>query len=261
MTEQFKRVLLQSQFSRTAFGNLQALFYSGVNDDWLATRETFERDGIVILPGFFSRSVCEAAINEIDKAETAYKNGQLGSEINTLEGEKLYASGERVIYGFDFRDTNTAINALVYDKDIQEVCEYLNRSRLKVIQHWAKRVNPAKNVASSLMNEAWHRDGGGLSLMRFIVYLNDIDVAQGPFEFARGSHRSKVSAADCKNGKADIMQCTGKQGDVIVANVTGGWHRATRVTSGQRNTLQVAFSSPMADRINRLFKFGSYLSK
>jgi len=260
VTEGIRRTILQSRLSRNAFSSVQALFYQPGDESWPELKTNYEKDGLVILPKYFSEDLCNAVLLDIDKAVEKTRCGSLNQSIRTIDNDQVYANGERVIYSFDFGEFNEKVNRIVQNPQLRSICEYINQSKLKVIQHWTKRVIPSsKTIERRLMNESWHRDGGGLSLVRFIVNLNDVRHDQGPFQFARGSHRRSVSRESCYTGEADIVSCEGRKGDVIIVNVTGGWHRAGKVTNGQRDTLQVALCSPWADGINRFLKYGSYL--
>lgn len=262
MKETTKRKILQSAFSRKVFHKLQSLWYKPGEFRDESLLRVFQRDGIVILPGFFSKESCDKAIGTIEETIVSARQKTLDKKIKTIDNGQVYYQGERLIFSFDFKHVESYINEMVHNPELLAICGYLNQSKLKVIQHWTKRVYArVNNSKTPLMNEQWHQDSGGLSMIRFIVYLDDISEAQGPFEYIKGSQTQEIrnvfGYADAHPEK--IIRVQGQKGDVVIADVTGGWHKANAVIEGHRDTLQVACMSPLSDKINRVFGFGSYL--
>ncbi len=265
MKDSTKRKLLQSVLSRKIFQSFQSLFFKVTYKNEPLLNE-YKKNGLVVLSNFFSIEECDKILTIVDDTIKICKNGSLYStKIKTIDSDQIYYNSKRLIYSFDFKDTDSYINKIVNNTKIKEICEYLNHSKLKPIQHWTKRVYPRNELQNHkiMMNESWHQDSGGLSMIRFIVYLNDVDEEQGPFEYIKGSHKKEIKDISkyIKNNRDKIMKISGKKGDVIIADVTGGWHKANKVISGQRDTLQVAFMSPLSDKINKLIGFGTYLKK
>ena len=101
----------------------------------------------------------------------------------------------------------------------------------------------------------WHRDGF-MPELKTMLYLNDVDTENGPFEIVEGSHRREVVIADMKvaglkflpnriGAEVDAlirlrpersMVVTAKAGTLIVFD-TSTIHRGTPVRSGVRYAL------------------------
>jgi len=223
----------------------------------------FHRDGIIVLNSFFNTSTCDEVLSIIDETILNEKNNNPSNNIKTINNEQLYHNDKRVIYSFDFSDTDSLVNSLVHNSELKNICETLISANLNFAQHWTKRVFARDSDADAdnkLMNERWHQDSVGLNSIGFIVYLDDVDEKQGPFEYVTGSHKQNIDNVYdyVKANSTKAIKYYGKKGDVIIANVAG-WHKANMVTDGQRDTLQVLYISKWADKINKVFKYGTYL--
>ena len=258
-----KRKILNSVASRKVVYNIQNFFYKNDGYENKELLEQYQKDGIVVLPKFFSQEDCQKIIAILEDSISKEKENKLEKNIKTIKNTQVYNNGKRVIYSFSYPKDFEDIYKIVENPELKSICEYLNRSKLIEMQHWIKRVYAvAENKEKRLMNESWHQDSGGLSMIRFIVYLRDIDEKQGPFQYILGSHTKNIknpSVYITKNPDKKFI-VKGKAGDVVIADVTSGWHRAGIVSQGERDTLQVAYTTKFSDTINKIFNFGSYLN-
>ncbi|EPC04107.1 hypothetical protein L861_02010 [Litchfieldella anticariensis FP35 = DSM 16096] len=100
----------------------------------------------------------------------------------------------------------------------------------------------------------WHRDSPFRHQFKSIVYLNDVDVVNGPFEYLIGSHLSSHKLSnfglsslrkmrfdeDELKGFSDRKLFSGKEGDAILVD-TRGIHRGNPIASGTRYALTFYF--------------------
>jgi len=86
----------------------------------------------------------------------------------------------------------------------------------------------------------WHRDSVNRRQLKFMVYLSDVDVENGAFEYVAGSHKllSKVTTNFFRRSsryntsfQGDLL--TGKKGTLILFD-SSGLHRGTPLSRGER---------------------------
>lgn len=101
----------------------------------------------------------------------------------------------------------------------------------------------------------WYKDSGGLSSIKFIVYIKE----QGPFEYLIGLANKnleyKYIPRYIKENRNKTKKYSEKKGDILISDEIREWHK---VTSEERNTLQIAYG-PVSNKINSFFNYGSYL--
>ena len=114
-------------------------------------------------------------------------------------------------------------------------------------------INHTENNIGS--GSGWHRDSPYAHQFKFIVYLSDVNLENGPFEYIKKSHNSEcisqyskylnIGVAQNRLSNQDIERLqdskvvdestviTGKAGTLLMANVRG-LHRGMPLTSGSR---------------------------
>lgn len=119
----------------------------------------------------------------------------------------------------------------------------------------------------------WHRDSAHHRQLKFIIYLSDVSIEHGPFEYAPQSNRPqfilkgiskkydsygkrRYSASEVVNLfnhlKIDPIQITGKAGTLVVTD-TRGLHRGHPINSDCRYALTTyLFKSKIPDHINQM---------
>ena len=131
--------------------------------------------------------------------------------------------------------------------------------------------------------QLWHRDGSDKKITKVLVYLNDVDERNGPFQYMRGTHykgalrdvlawtSSGVWSSDAGrtanmlDGHREVFEgkdviCTGKAGQVIFAD-TSGFHRGGLCEAGYRRMIELSYYSKAAFishepyKIRRDYKF------
>lgn len=103
--------------------------------------------------------------------------------------------------------------------------------------------------------QVFHKDGGGYSILKALIYLNDVDDDGGPFTYALGSHAlryqdeetalrephrySDEEAADAFGADA-IKKCSANLGDLLLGETTG-LHKGGKPQSTSRKIIIVNF--------------------
>ena len=107
----------------------------------------------------------------------------------------------------------------------------------------------------------WHRDSVNRRQLKFMVYLSDVDVENGPFEYVAGSHRllSKIKTNLFRRSsrynsafKGDLL--TGKKGTLILFD-SSGLHRGVPLTLGERWAItRYYFNNTIPENVKVLIK-------
>ena len=99
--------------------------------------------------------------------------------------------------------------------------------------------------------QLWHKDIGSFRILKALIYLNDVDLCGGPFEYIRNSHVQTFpdNGGDLRYdeellrehfSQEDFMSCTGRAGDIIFCD-TSGIHRGKPITRDDRQILILNF--------------------
>ncbi len=109
---------------------------------------------------------------------------------------------------------------------------------------------PVANVQKESAKN-WHWDCDGIKWIKVFVYINDVDIKNGPHAFVEKSHRIwKVNDKSTRVREDQILRAYGKnaiksfiapRGTVIFED-TRGFHRGTPLLSGHRLVLQLQFN-------------------
>lgn len=115
--------------------------------------------------------------------------------------------------------------------------------------------------------QLWHRDRDDLMILKIFIYLSDVDVSNGAFTYAPGTHiighNQKEPEYFLENGKtkrsydAQLERIvpkenwiigSGKMGTIVFAD-THGLHKGGFVTTGSRFLYTCMFLSPYSGRM------------
>jgi hypothetical protein len=131
-------------------------------------------------------------------------------------------------------------------------------SKLSYVDLWYTAQQPATDERVASQN--WHVDFDDKHLLKAFVYLSDVDVGHGPFEYVPGSqpggrHHSVRPWVPMGYGRVpdedvarsvpaeEIATFTGPKGTLILCN-TSGLHRGGFATSGPRILATATYCSP-----------------
>jgi len=109
------------------------------------------------------------------------------------------------------------------------------------------------------VSQKWHKDPEGMEVVKVFLYVDDVELENGPFEYVKGSFtkgkNSSLQPYRIKNryppdgyiernvSKDDIFTGIGKKGTLIFAD-NNGFHRGGYVKKGMRKVMQVSFLEP-----------------
>lgn len=198
-----------------------------------------ETDGVMVFPEFFSEQFCDECISNINAEVKRNKNvwsDDLGSDHR--------------IFGFE----HLSVPAMQFsiDSKINSFSkEYLGYNSKASFVLGAKLVYKPNNAGSG---GGWHRDNAIVRQFKAIVYLNDVGLKNGPFEYIIGSHkflfklrqiirkspfyetRFNNGSLIVKKNENSINSIVGKKGTLILVD-TKGIHRGRPIECGDRYAL------------------------
>jgi len=108
------------------------------------------------------------------------------------------------------------------------------------------------NDAPPLTNQNYHRDYNSLvKMMKFVIYLNDVEEGGGPFTYVAGSNRKMFNGwwnhhyptdemVEALYGKDSILPITAKFGDLLMAD-TYGFHKGQKPTKAERTAIHFTY--------------------
>ena len=143
---------------------------------------------------------------------------------------------------------------------LPQITLFLNKRLYNLIQSYFKSqigltsINLRKSFVNNL-NDAdtnfYHKDENSWNLLKVFIYLNDVGNNSGPFVYVKKTHKDlslnilknyRISDDVINNNfsQDQIVNLTGKVGDIIIAN-TRGLHKGKKVISDERNMLTFTF--------------------
>ena len=116
---------------------------------------------------------------------------------------------------------------------------------------YLKCVRNFANDIKEFDTQYFHIDENAAKLIKFFVYLNDVDTEGGPFCYVKGSHKRKTEFWGKKLrwtteeiedifGEENVILCTAKRGDLVIADTTG-FHRGTKPVKTDRNIIIINY--------------------
>jgi hypothetical protein len=226
-----------------------------------------ERDGFAVMRQAFDvvklRAVYDRVEALLDSGASLQKISKDSARLRgDLREAGVHLTPDETRFGQSYfrQHTNyvSVANPLVSVPDLVDIA--FNSLLLDVAQSYLSCV-PAlggMNLRKSYRNELpefdtlyFHVDPNSPKFLKFFFYLNDVDMAGGPFCYVRGSHRQRFKGWMRKGrwtfdeiektyGASNIVYLTAAVGDLIVAD-TNGFHRGTKITGGDRTMLTLDF--------------------
>ena len=212
------------------------------NERWIV--DTCNKNGVCAVPGFISTETVSKLKQEVDRLMSEYSSKLWVDEKNS-----------------DHRAWGINLVSELIDKEFHK-----NESITRIISTLeGKKIVDSLTLAGKLTfvenNEGsgggWHRDRADYRQTKAILYLTDVELNNGPFQYISGSHRSLSYLSDqvrygfkteqkrfsnaeiekmVENSPEKLLTFTAKAGTVIFTN-TRGIHRGVPITSDERYAL------------------------
>ncbi len=212
-------------------------------------RDGMMRDGVHVVEQFLTAARCAELRAEVDRLMTAYPSAvQVDAE----------GADHRLFLGAAPPGHLAEIFA---HPELGQVAAAVLGGGVINIATLAGRITSVPGNRGS--GGGWHRDSF-TNQFKAIIYLNDVDVRGGPFQFIRGSHQLGAMIHDRRVGALTVSQSrirdqqiaalvdehperlltlTGAAGTLILADTTG-LHRGMPIVSGTRHALTNYYYPP-----------------
>lgn len=198
-------------------------------------------DGCAVIENLITKDECEKLIKKSIILE------KLNPDRVCLESN----DSDMRIYGIDNLDEDFKLKSISNDVD-QWAQRFYRTKKIKYFQLLGHIKYSENNLGSG---GGWHRDSPFSHQFKFILYLSDVHEKNGPFQYIKGSHKTKNIVNYCRKSnenlsryrfddevideilqKSDcneIITVLGKAGTLLIADVKG-LHRGKPLEEGER---------------------------
>ena len=216
--------------------------------DILQAEKSLKKDGFWVAPGVIDENLLNVFENAALEKICQIKNITFG--INELESKSAEWNQDMINLDPQWVIDQPLTLALCSSPDVNYIAsKYLqSETVLNYPECWFSF--PVKEVDKGSAKN-WHWDCDGIKWLKVFVYLNDVNLTNGPHAFVTGSHKywkvnnksSRVTELQILDayGEKAINTFTAPRGTVIFED-TRGFHRGTPLTSGHRLVLQIQFN-------------------
>lgn len=195
-------------------------------------------DGIYVIPDYLSEEQCDEACLEL-------------SDVFATKNQFVQSKDDKRVFGVECYVEAAAW--LKNDTLLSEIAEYLNGEPSEAFFVLGGSLKAGKNGSSG---GGWHRDAY-YSQVKGMIYLTDVTLNTGPFEYVKGSHKLSSVIRQHRNENIKLLQdrysdaeaqtiiendrrqkhkVVGRRGTLVLFNSTG-LHRGSPILEGQRLTL------------------------
>jgi ectoine hydroxylase-related dioxygenase (phytanoyl-CoA dioxygenase family) len=201
--------------------------------------DALKKNGFIVIENFYTTEICEEIKKEIDQIILKYGDKL---EIDNEGADHRVWGAERV---------SAIIKKFHDDKLLQEIAEAYTKT--PIVNHMtlaAKLIYKSSNKGSG---GGWHRDSAHEQQFKSILYLSDVTIDNGPYQYLSRSHKLRNVLRSFKyekekrfrSGDLDkfvneyripIETITAKAGTLILTD-TRGIHRGMPIEKGERYAL------------------------
>ena len=149
-----------------------------------------EENGICIVENFWDANTCAAARAEVDRVIEQYP-------------EYLHAHTKSDLRIFGANNVSSIIDEFARHPTLQAIASVYNRASTCAAFTLAAKMPYSNSNKGS--GEGWHRDAF-FRQFKAIMYLTDVELNNGPFQFLRDSHKRGQVLRDIWTGKLRYSQ-------------------------------------------------------
>jgi hypothetical protein len=195
--------------------------------DFAALLTSVERDGIAVIPEYWSEDKCAQGRAEIDRLIFAYPN-----VVRRFSG----GSDKRM---FGVESVSPLLAEFHNDAFLRGTGEILSGLALYNFTTLGARIDATPDNNGS--GDGWHRDAHGFQY-KSILYLSDVSDINGPFEYLPGSHKRWRAAFDTLIGDLPPAPNT-RYESAAIGRLVGRFGIKLRSFPGRAGTLLLVNSS------------------
>lgn len=230
-----------ASFGAMSLKGLRHPFVGSISPDLREPLRLLRRDGVARIPGFFDEEFCAKAVQEIE--------GSL--EDPTIPREVDPVASDHRLWALDRLHPNGRAKILAEREDLRGLAsEFLRTPAEVAFVMGARLVARPRNLGSG---GGWHRDTEEGHQFKAIVYLTDVGLENGPYQYLLGTNRGTSMMASTLSfgvrkrysdsevrrmleGGARLQTFCGSAGTVLFTD-TLGIHRGAPIQGGQRLAL------------------------
>ncbi|WP_251360149.1 phytanoyl-CoA dioxygenase family protein [Kangiella sp. TOML190] len=201
--------------------------------------QNVEKDGFLVVDNYVSVDDCNLIRELIDEAV----NNEKSNVWRSNDGSDVRVHGINDIY--------PVIDEKIKTQELLAVGEKILNKKLKSYFIMAGKLSYVKGNLGS--GGGWHRDSAFKDQYKVIIYLSNVEVCNGPFQYIKGSHRfiqklgllvkSKLPLSRTRFSEPELESSLDKtatlcanKGSAIFVN-TKGIHRGKPISEGFRYAL------------------------
>ena len=193
-------------------------------------------DGIYVIPDYLTEEQCNKACVEL-------------SEVFATKNQFVQSNDDKRVFGVECYVEVAAW--LKNDTFLSDIAEYVNGEPSEAFFVLGGSLEAGNNGSSG---GGWHRDAYH-SQIKGMIYLTDVTVNNGPFEYVKGSHKLSSIIRQHRNENIELLQdrfsdadaltiiqkdsnhkVVGRRGTLVLFNSTG-LHRGAPISDGLRLSL------------------------
>jgi hypothetical protein len=230
----------------SVIGKVDSKTFNAINNE-------LNEDGYVRFENRIPQSICnklyDYALKNGSKVPPKYDSKIIYDPLNPIAE----------IYRFDMADlvNNKDIQALMMDEALLNIARnYLQSEPIFDFpaMWWSSTFS---KEASSEAAQLYHFDMDRLKWLKIFIYLNDVDLDNGPHSYIRGSHKVGAKPMSLlKKGyiriedkelepfyrKEDFITLIGQQGEIFAGD-TKCWHKGNPLKKGHRLVLEFQYTN------------------
>ena len=242
-------------FDKYNFNNEIGIFGKCLNNNNIIgdAVKSIREDGYYKFNFTLDEKKCNNIIKKLSNLKYKTKNGLL---INGIQIKNPIGNAHWIVNQNDIANLRE-IQEIMTDPTILSICqEYLNTIPINMQTNswWSCNHNNSDNTIR------FHQDVEDIKFIKIFIYLNDIDINNGPHVYAKGSRNnlkfpkkytisSRISDEFIKSNY-QVKEITGKKGTILFVD-TNGFHKGKKIIDGYRILCQLEFGSTyMFDQIS-----------
>lgn len=225
--------------------------------------ETLKLDGVVRIRNFFDTNIIKKLEEDFDELKNYYENlspSRIDAKINKKFLDKsTFEKGEKhfqnLLTNIQIQDplfrSPTLLQIGLNQNFIDIAKVYFNTNNVYITGANYRRSYSNQLPAND--TQLYHRDRNSLKILKFFVYLNDVDEDTGPFQYILKSHKNWPILSNRKYrwddkyiekkfGKQSVFSATSSLGDLIIAD-TSGFHKGKKLNNRFRTMLTINYST------------------
>jgi hypothetical protein len=225
------------------FGKKKPVYNNDKNYDFV---KKLRQDGFIISDIYSKKITSGKKLIEYFKLIDDKKLDEFIINNQNASGKNSYK-----IYITSFFESNLLYQFANDETILSEVRQYFGINPvIKYISVWADQ--PNNQVKDNIFTQKFHRDPDDNKLIKIFMYLNKVDMNNGPFTYIKSSHKNPWRNFSGKEynidkiynfyGKNSLCHLIGDPGTIILAD-TNGLHCGKKLKNGRRYLITVAYCS------------------